>query len=123
MVSRSAVFPANQFTVLLRYDDFSLKDVMEDYGFGIEEIKIRMVLGVNGGLVRLGFGAFFFPRCINTVEESAARFLPQGSASWRFSHLPLFQRHPDVGNTQKLILVCLERARMQVFWIKWRVND
>lgn len=73
MVSRSAGFPANQFTVcgcLLRYDDFSLKDVMEDYGFGIEEIKIRMVLGVNGGLVRLGFRAVFFPRCINSKGNS-----------------------------------------------------
>ena len=85
---------------------------MEEYGFGIEEIKIRMVFGVNGGLVQLGFCAFFFPHDVSTqretVEESAARFLPQGSASWRLSHLPLFQRHPDVGNTQKLILVCLQ---------------
>lgn len=116
MVSRSAVKPANQFTVcgcLLQYDDFSLKDVMEDYGFGIEEIKIR-IPGVWGQWwlgTAWGFVPFFFHDVSTqrkTVEESAARFLPQGSASWRLSHLPLFQRHPDVGNTQKLILVCLQ---------------
>lgn len=50
-----------------------------------------------------------------TVEESAARFLPQGSASWRLSHLPLFKRHPDAGNTQKLILVCLQKQECKSF--------
>ena len=61
MVSRSAVFPANQFTVMLRYDDFSLKDVMEDYGFGIEEIKIR-IPGVWGQrwLSTVGVSCVFF---------------------------------------------------------------
>jgi len=71
-----------------------------------------LVFGVNGGLVPLGVSCLFFFHDVSTqrktVEESAARFLPQGSASWRLSHLPLFQRHPDVGNTQKLILVCLQ---------------
>ena len=98
---------------MLRYDDFSLKDVMEDYGFGIEEIKIR-IPGVWGqrwlGTVGVSCVLFFHDVSTQreTVEESAARFLPQGSASRGFSHLPLFQRHPDVGNTQKLILVCLQ---------------
>ena len=91
--------------------DFSLKDVMEDYGFGIEEIKIR-IPGVWGQrwLSTAGVLCGFFFHDVSTqretVEEFAARFLPQGSASWRLSHLPLFKRHPDAGNTQKLILVC-----------------
>ena len=62
MVSRSAVKPANQFRVMLRYDDFSLKDVMEDYGFGIEEIKIRIpgVWGQRWLGTAWGFVRFFF---------------------------------------------------------------
>lgn len=90
---------------------------MEEYGFGIEEIKIRMVLGVKPWLGTAGVSCGFFHDVSTqseTVEESAAlgfcrRVQPLGG--FRIYHCSKdiqtqgTPRHQDL---QKLILLCLQ---------------
>ena len=114
---------------LLRYDDFSLKDVMEDYGFGIEEIKIRIPgvwgqrwLGTVGVLC-----VFFSTRCINSKGNSwgiRSSIFAAGFSlleAFAFTTVPKTSRrweHPEADFGVFAVV-----ARMQVFWIKWRVKD